>query len=233
MFLSFGGRIVSPKDFYYWTIPDTIRAVRALTGRGIAKDRIAIEIHNEPNLRTEGLGTSWDDGREFGAWIKELITGVPGQFPGLWAALPGVQLMFPGLSPGFSFDGIVEARIDDKDFFADAWAVAAPLIDQIGVHAYWNTQDGDLYTVEKAADVVRHYAAYGPPVTVTEASNNKPDDPDSKAAQYVAFWVILRRISNVTGVTYFIASSLDPAVFADEQWLPVGMARRVRSMIDL
>ena len=80
-------RAVSPDDFVRWTVDDLDRL--------LSYDHTLryVEIHNEPNVTLEGLGTNWRDGYEFGDWFLAVLGLYRRRFP---HALFG----FPGLSPG-------------------------------------------------------------------------------------------------------------------------------------
>src|SRR2546425_196849 len=66
-----------------------------------------VEIHNEPNVTLEGLGTNWKDGYEFGDWFLTVLGLFRRRFPN---ALFG----FPGLSPGPTSDA--QGRLSSEIF---------------------------------------------------------------------------------------------------------------------
>jgi len=193
-YLSWGGRNVTPQQFFDWTISDVKRAAGYLGGRDVI-----VELHNEPNLEPEGLWHSWNNGAEFASWLAQLA--------GLYrAAMPGVKLAFPGLSPGGDVGGL---RIDNQRFMRDA-AGAIPAVDYLGVHTYWAAN----WPMSMAIDVVDWYLGNVPtiPVIVTEASNNKATtSQENKASEYVAFHSNMKSRPRVYGVTYFVASASNPA----------------------
>jgi hypothetical protein len=205
-FLHFGGRNVTPQQFFDWTISDVQRAVNNLQGHDVI-----IELHNEPNLVQEGLTTSWQDGISFAVWLQEVS--------GLYRiALPDVALAYPGLSPGADVPGI---RMDSTRFMNES-ASAAALLDYVGAHAYWAAN----WPMQLALDTVDGYLATFPDKTiiVTEASNNRRDTtPENKANEYIEFASRLGERQRVYGVTYFVASASnqawDWATGSGEVWL--------------
>jgi hypothetical protein len=193
-FLHFGDRDVSPQQFFDWTIGDVQRAINRLQGHDVI-----VELHNEPNLVPEGLTFSWQDGASFAAWLLE-VTGL------YRAALPNVDLAYPGLSPGPDIPGI---RMDSARFMRDSSSVAG-VLDYIGAHAYWAAN----WPMQLALDTVDEYlvAFPGKTIIVTEASNNRRDTtPENKAAEYIEFARRLGERSRVYGVTYFVASASNQA----------------------
>lgn len=199
-FLSFRGRTlaVNPAAFVEWTASDIRRTIAAIRNAG-ATGPIYLEIHNEPNLNDEGLGTSWSGGATFAAWLQNVL--------GLYRVeLQGVRFLFPGLSPGGSIPGV---RYDSWAFLQEARA-GVIACDGLAVHAYWAA---GFPMASALADVDRYIALYPTkPLWVTEASNNKAGPtPEQKAADYVSFWRELRRRPAVKGVTFFVASASDPA----------------------
>jgi len=126
LFLSFDNdRVVSPIDFAYWVKDD----MQKLYDRGVRY----FEIHNEPNLRGEGYGSSWKDGAGFALWFMLVADELSPQFP-------DAKFGFPGCSPG---GDIVEngklTRRDQWQFVEEAKA-AVESADWIGVHNYWTSR---------------------------------------------------------------------------------------------
>lgn len=207
VFLDFGGRVIAPTQFFNDTINDTRRAIDAIgSGR-----EIWVELHNEPNLTSEGLGASWVDGAAFNSWLLSVLSLYK-------AALPAVKYMYPGLSPQFT----------GYRSFLLASQQAAMACNGIGVHCYWS----NTYSMNQAlADTVDWYrGVFGNrPLWVTEASHNKDGKtPTEKAQQYIAFWQALKERLSVAGVTYFVASASNP-VFgwnggSCETWIGTGIS---------
>jgi hypothetical protein len=191
-FLSFGGREISPQQFFNDTINDVIRTLSALSNR-----EVWIELHNEPNLVQEGLGTSWPNGTEFGPWLMQVIDLYRQEFP-------STKLLFPGLSPGGTITGVRQA----STVFIEQARSGVEACDGLGVHVYWAYN----YSMQLALDVLDDYVDRFPhkPIWITEASNNKPATKILKATQYISFANELQSRPTVNGVTYFIASAQDP-----------------------
>jgi hypothetical protein len=203
-FLDFGGRNIRPTQFLNDTISDTRRSLNQLQGRDVV-----IELHNEPNLVPEGMGSSWKDGREFRDWWLELL--------GLYRqALPGHRFIYPGLSPGPSVGGLKQDHVE----FIEASRDCVHKADGLGVHIYWS----NVYPMSTALAVLDDYITRfrGVPIWVTEASNNKSGDPRSKAKEYIQFWTELQKRPTVQGVTYFVASASNPQ-FGEEIWVGRGI----------
>jgi len=205
-FLSFGGRNISPNQFFNDTINDVRRSLDALQGRDVV-----VELHNEPNLTLEGLGASWRDGAAFNSWWLRVLQ--------LYRqALPGVRYIYPGLSPG----GAVDRVRQEHTSFLEASRTAVEAADGLGVHTYWARDFPMDRALETLDGFLRRFPAK--PVWVTEASNNKGGvTPEEKARQYLRFWQRLQQRPTVQGVTYFVASASDPQ-FAEEVWVGRGIA---------
>ena len=208
-FLEFGGRNVSPAQFVEWTLSDVQRSLGQIKNKPVV-----IELHNEPNLYAEGLGSSWANGAAFGNWWLDVLQRYR-------RALPNAKFIYPGLSPGHDVVGVRR----DHVAFMEASRKAIETADALGVHVYW----GDNYPMARALRGLDDYLARIPNKTVwiTEASNNSPSVPHlHKATQYIKFWQELQKRSRVGGVTYFVASSSNPK-FAPEAWVGNGIARSV------
>lgn len=208
-FLDFGGRNISPAQFLNDTISDVRRTLNFLPGRGVV-----VELHNEPNLTAEGLGSSWNDGASFATWWLELLDRYR-------QALPGMRFIYPGLSPGSAVSGIKHDHIQ----FIEASRTAVEAADGLGVHIYWS----NVYPIARALDVLDDYISRFrfTPIWVTEASNNKAGTtPGTKGRQYLEFWQALQQRPTVQGVTYFVASASNPA-FAEEVWV----GRRIATVV--
>ncbi len=208
-FLSFGSRRITPRQFFTDTFPDVQRALDQLKGKDLV-----LELHNEPNLTAEGMGTAWADGRAFNDWYLELLK--------LYRqALPAVRFIFPGLSPGNTVSGIKQDHIT----FIEACREAVEASDGLGVHLYWSR----VYPLQRSLDVLDDLMSRfrNQPFWVTEASNNKAGTTDAqKAREYLLFWRELQKRPFVQGVTYFVAAASDPQ-FQEETWVGKGIARRL------
>jgi hypothetical protein len=113
-FLDFGGRQITPAQFLKDTQSDVSRALQALAGKALV-----VELHNEPNIVAEGLGSSWANGRDFANWWLELLNKYR-------RAFPDVRFIYPGLSPGSS---VIGKKIDHIQFIeASRDAVEAAMV---------------------------------------------------------------------------------------------------------
>lgn len=189
-FLDWGNRIISPQQFFDWTFPDVQRSVNAIGGGR----EVWIEIHNEPNLPSEGLGYSWADGFGFNNWLLQVLNLYKN-------ALQGVFWLSPGLSPGFTAY---------RPFLADSMA-SALACDGVAIHTYWSND----YSMNQAIiDTADYYVSkFGnKALWISEASHNKPGvTPSQKGLQYLTFWNEMKKRPSVKGVTYFVASASNPA----------------------
>jgi uncharacterized protein YwbE len=208
-FLAFGNRNLSPQQFFDFTISDMHRTLNLLP-----RERTVIELHNEPNLSMEGLGSAWQDGASFSRWWLQLLALYRRE-------LPGMRFIYPGLSPGHDVMNIKQDHIR----FIEASREAVEAADGLGVHIYWS----NVYPMETALGVLDDYIARFryKPIWVTEASNNKAGTPTwRKGEQYLKCWQELQTRPTVQGVTYFVASASDPT-FAEEIWVGRGIAEVV------
>jgi len=126
LFLSFDNdRVVSPVDFAHWVKDD----MQKLYDRGVRY----FEIHNEPNLRGEGYGSSWQNGAGFALWFLKVVDELGPQFP-------DAKFGFPGCSPGGNKveDGKLTRR--SQWGFLDEAKLAIMRADWIGVHCYWTSR---------------------------------------------------------------------------------------------
>ena len=208
-FLSFGGRNISPGNFLDDTIGDVRRTLEQLQGR-----QVVVELHNEPNVAEEGLGSSWSDGATFSVWWRELLKRYR-------QALPGARFIYPGLSPGTTVTGV---KIDHIQFLETSRA-AVEAADGIGAHVYWS----DVFSMRQALgqidDFISRFRSRS--IWITEASRKGRGLPSVQLAQeYLRFWRELQTRPVVQGVTYFVASASNPN-FANEVWVGKGIGRLV------
>jgi len=215
-FLNFGGRLITPEQFFDDTIADVGRAVATLNSLGVKNSSISLELHNEPNLTQEGLGASWANGREFGAWVMK----VAGFFR---AVFPGLAMIFPGLSPGWEVPGV---RAESWQFTQEAAGAIAQL-DALGVHAYWS----QAFKMDQALTWVRQNVQFAgnKPILITEASRN--DRPSvlpagAYAAEYAGFVNALKVWPSVAGVAFFVASASND-YFWPECWVTGGKSKGI------
>jgi len=212
VFYKIDGREITPERFFQETDLDTARVLATLTALARAP-KVVVELHNEPNLWSEGFDSAWKSALAFNDWHLRLLE--------LYRkAQPYHKFIFPGLSPGSS---VPDTRINHQAF-AISCRQAIEASDGIGVHTYWAGTE-----MAKALSVVDWYIDQfpGKPIYVTEASNNKPWSNDEKAEQYAAFWRELQKRPAVEAVTFFVASGEYP----DEVWTGNDIGRKVRSKI--
>jgi hypothetical protein len=168
IFQRFDAQIIPARQFIEYTIPDVDRLYRA----GVRW----FEVHNEPNLFTEGLGKSWSNGVEFARWFNAVCDMYRQEFPEIRLGLPGLS---PNPSAGLGIPG--------HTFYQSVMTVAKP--DWIGYHVYWwGTSDASGW--QAAAGQVRSFSSQvNMPVCVTEFSNPNPHiDKAQKAREYVSFY---------------------------------------------
>jgi hypothetical protein len=198
LFADFHRRSVNSRDFVDWLMPE----IAAYFQRGVRY----FEVHNEPNLVIEGLGTSWRNGMEFASWFGDVYHRIKSVFP-------QAQLGFPGLSPGHTMQGI---RQDMVAFLVQAQE-ACRLADWIGAHAYWSSEAemGSRHGGLAYLDVQERHP--NKPLLVTEFSNNnRTTDKAVKGAHYVRYYESLRP-AGVLAAFAFVVSGSHPD-FAHETW---------------
>lgn len=207
VFLEFGGRAIDPEQFVRDTLSDTQRTLAVLADRPVV-----VEIHNEPNLIAEGLGTAWSDGRDFANWWLTVLADYR-------AALPTAVFLYPGLSPGADVPGVREGHIR----FLEQSRAAVEAADGLGVHLYWSQDHPLADGLAMLDDVIARFPEK--PIWITEASYNQGGITDGERAEaYRALIAALKLRPTVQGVTFFVASAADPA-FADETWVGRPLAR--------
>ncbi len=206
-FLDFGGRSITPQRFFNDTISDMKRTLDILQDRDVV-----IELHNEPNLRPEGLESSWANGTDFATWWLRLLRLYRYIFP-------NHRFIYPGLSPGAAINHFKQDHVR----FLEASRAAIDAADGLGIHLYWSIYTPMDEALKVLDDTISRFRYK--PIWVTEASNNKNGTVASeKARQYLTFWKELQKRPVVEGVTYFVASASNPD-FKDEVFLGRGISR--------
>jgi len=194
-------RKVTPAQFVERTIPDLSRLYDEDSSLRY------VEIHNEPNLRSEGLGGSWNDGAEFGDWFLEVTALYRQRFP-------DAHFGFPGLSPGPA--STADGRVDSEAFLSQAEA-AAQQADWIGLHAYWVNEKE--ISDERLGFGFMDYRARFPEklLFVTEFGN--PLQPKNVIAdQYARYYGMLRHVRGLGAAFAYVISSPDPVESARWAW---------------
>lgn len=216
-FLSWGGRLIYPNEFYSWTIPDIHRTINLLKSNGFTNDQIVVELHNEPNLTSEGWKAGWDNGVRFNDWYLELL----GYYRN---ALPGIRLIFPGLSPGPG----TPWRAEPVQFINDCREAIAKS-DGIAIHSYWSNPNFPMmgnvpYNGYHWVKEMRALVPYKP-IWITEASNNtNATAAEDKINEYLKFWRSLHNLDKIMGISYFVLSASNPNWGwggSGEIWIPI------------
>jgi hypothetical protein len=186
-------RRVTPDEFIEWTINDLDRLF------SYDPSLRYVEIHNEPNIRLEGLGGSWHDGRQFGDWFLAVLHQYRQRFP---HALFG----FPGLSPGPS--SAAAGRMSSDDFLRQA-LTAAQQADWVGLHAYW-VNEKELADQGLGFGFARYRELFPEKLLfITEFGN--PFQPKTQVAdQYARYYGLLRRVPGLGGAFAYVLSTSDP-----------------------
>lgn len=212
-FLSMHNRDISPEQFVNDTMSDVKRSLAELQGKDVV-----VELHNEPNLTLEGLGSSWRDGADFNRWWLQVLARYERE-------LPNHRFIFPGLSPGPDQANLRQA---DRPFL-EACRPAIERAHGLAMHSYWsNPNFGMLTHPDSGVKLVDDYILRirHKPIWITEASNNLGGNWNGKAQEYIQFWREMQRRPAVQGITYFVASAA-PGDFVHEIWVGNGIAGRL------
>jgi len=186
-------RRITPEQFVQFTENDVARLYDA------DPTLRYIEIHNEPNVRPEGLGGSWGDGQEFGDWFLRVMELYRQRFP-------DGKFGFPGLSPGPT---LAAAGRADSEQFLDAAAFAAQQADWVGLHAYW-VNDREMTDGRLGFNFVNYRERFPEKLLfVTEFGN--PNQPKGVvASQYARYYGMLRHVNGLGAAFAYIVSTPDP-----------------------
>lgn len=187
------------------------------------------EVHNEPNLITEGQGTNWKDGAEFARFFNTVVDELRPRYP-------KAKFGFPGLSPGATF----EIRpVEMWDFLEQAKSALARA-DFICCHVYWGGDGSDL---QAAVAELRRVCLRFPDklVFASEFSNNHADVPrEEKANQYARFYKACQSLPTNLGAMFAYALSWQDDHHAEgflelkeKKWNPTAMAARLGSQLNL
>lgn len=158
------------------------------------------ELHNEPNLPSEGLGAAWADGAAFGLWLRGLATLIRAQYA------DAVRLYFPGCSPGVPWT-------NQFQFINQAWPVARPLLDGFCLHAYTgNNSHAEAAAIEIATQVIeaQEYLHLQVPMVVSEASVNRGTNYQQKAQTYRRVEQLLNGRAGIEAICWFISDWRNP-----------------------
>ncbi len=198
LFASFQNRHVRSDEFASWVEAD----MRTFYNKGVRY----FEVHNEPNLQQEGWKYSWQDGKEFGRWMSDVMNRLKAKFP-------EAKFGYPGLSPGGNVSG---QRMDAYAFLGQG-DEAARAADFMCCHCYWLDEGGRL-----AADgglVYEEYRRRYPDklLFITEFSNPSDKvDRQAKGQQYVNYYRRLRDLPGLGAAFSFVLSG--SSGFPNEVW---------------
>jgi hypothetical protein len=208
-------RRVTPAEFVEWTLPDLERLMA-----GDPSIRY-VEIHNEPNLRLEGLHGSWSNGREFGAWFLDVMAAYRRRFP-------NARFGFPGLSPGPSSDAA--GRMSASIFLEQALA-AAQQADWIGLHAYW-VSERELADRALGLGFTRYRELFPEKLLFITEFGNPAEAKHVVADQYGRYYGLLRNVPGIGAAFSYVASTSNPIesprwAWRDENGHDVGIAAEI------
>jgi len=195
-------KIGAPDQFSDFFVAEVQDAMARFYQRGVRY----FEIHNEPNLKLEGWGSSWADGSAFNRFFIEVRNKLKAKFP---EALFG----YPGLSP----DGFPMPERTNDIVFLDQCREAVQLSDWIGAHCYWTNPDE--MRSEKGGMSFMEFRKRFPEklIFITEFSN--PANwvgRAEKAHQYVQYYELLRNVPGLGAAFCFLSSA--SAQFPHEAW---------------
>ena len=174
----------------------------------VAKGVTAFEVHNEPNLTTEGYNVTWHSPQEFAAWFIQVAQGLRAQFG------HAIRLGFPGLSPG---EAEPLRPVSDRDFLSGCRdAVAAA--DFLCVHTYWQSR-GELEDINGGLRFLKEYHEKFPDkmIVVSEFANVGGESWASKGDQHAVFLTLCAQYAWVEAAYSFILSSPNPE-FSKQVW---------------
>ncbi len=154
------------------------------------------EVHNEPNLTTEGLGVNWQTGQEFARFFQTVVASLRPRFP-------EAKFGFPGLSPG----PVNGPRQMDGPTFLQQAHTAVEQADFLCSHVYWGQEGVDL---PAAVAQLRAFCTQFPRqrIICSEFSNNHPHVPhEAKADQYFQFYEACKALPSNLGAMFAYALS--------------------------
>ncbi len=181
------------------------------------------EVHNEPRLPHEGMGHQWQNGAEFGDFLRELMLIIKQH-------CPEARLWYPGESPGVPWT-------DQFAFTWPAYKKVSDLCDGICQHAYsGNTVDVETAVKEIVDQVQGFHKAMGvwnKPIIVSECSVNRAASPEFRAKVYAKTAQKLSQIPGVQGVFWYISHwNAPPAEQANaESWYGTNLANLYQQQI--
>jgi len=181
---------VVPADVF---VDQQTESIQALYERGVRY----YEIHHEPNLSSGGFGASWHNGDDFELWFLDAIGLLRTRFP-------DARYGFPGCAPGAEIHG----KREDMWRFLSRCETAVEVADWIGVHCYWEDEEGF-----RSPDGGLAYAEYRRRwphklFFATEFGNvSLESDSATKGSQYVEYYRDLRNQANLGAAFCFVLSA--------------------------
>lgn len=161
------------------------------------------EVHNEPNLISEGLGTYWNNALQFSIWFRQVANLIRTNYP-------NAKIIYPGLSPQ---SNVPEWKLEIQKLINEG------LVDKIGAHSYWQTPGAESWGMLNldGGQFYQTFLNMGKSVVITECSNNSQTlDKTSKGNQYVQYIKTIK--SGVEAVLFFVSSTSNSAYDA-ESWI--------------
>ncbi|HLF01565.1 MAG TPA: M23 family metallopeptidase [Anaerolineales bacterium] len=198
LFADFKNRRVRSDEFASWVEGDMANFY--------AKGIRYYEVHNEPNLQIEGWKFSWQDGKEFGRWMMDVIARLKAKFP-------EAKFGYPGLSPGASISG---QRVDSWAFLGQG-DEAARAVDFMCCHCYW-VNDADQVSPTGGLVYEEYRKRYPNKLLFITEFSNPTDNTDTRAKgnQYVNYYKRLRNLSGLGAAFSFVLSG--SSGFPHEVW---------------
>jgi hypothetical protein len=208
-YLPFAEEYVSPMRFLEQTILPTLDVLQVLEDK-----QVVIELHSEPNLREQGLYTSWNNGAEFADWWLELLENFRREVPHL-------PVIFPGLSPGSAIMG----NKQDHIAFLETARPAVEKANGLGIHLYWSKVSPMSHALMTLDDYISRFRFNL--IWITQAGNLQPKlSPVRKGNEYLKFWEEVQMRATVQGITYLVSATTDPKL-AHLAWVGRGIGRVV------
>jgi len=183
---------ITPERLYSDAWKGEIARFHALGGRDF-------ELHNEPNLSSEGLGVVWNNGVDFGHYMVQVTRLIRADFP-------DVRLWYAGVSPGVPFT-------NQFAFTDEAWPILGPHVNGFCMHAYTGNNSSVQTAVNEIVNQVVELQAYlrlQIPIAVSECSVNRGTDYAQKAAVYQGVDAALQGVAGVQACAYYISDWYSP-----------------------
>ncbi len=180
------------------------------------------EVHNEPRLGHEGMGHQWQNGAQFGNFLRQLMLIIKKK-------CPGVRLWYPGESPGVPWT-------EQFNVTRPAYKKVADLCYGICQHAYAGNTTNVETAVAEIVDQVRKFHkamnAWDKPIIVSESSVNRAASPEFRAKVYTKVAQELAQIPGVQGIFWYISHWNPPSgeVANAESWYGTDLPDRYKRL---